>query len=148
MSANGRISWAFGGLFAGALLALAPPPRKSPLRRPTPPAPSICRRRRRAGEACRREAVAKPKKPAGPPTVDVVVTNMRKVALTSLLASASGSPDSKKIAGPLAPGKKVVVHLAHDKDCLFDLHGVYEDGANTDAIGVELCKDKTINLVE
>jgi hypothetical protein len=90
---------------------------------------------------------AKPKK-AGPPTVDVVVTNKRAVELIALLASASGSPDSKQIAGPLEPGKKVVVHLAHDKACLFDLHGVYADGTSTDSQGVALCKDKTINLVE
>ena len=58
------------------------------------------------------------------------------------------SPDSKKIAGPLAAGKKTVAHLAHDKACLFDLHAVFEDGAVTDAQGVELCKDKKINLTE
>jgi hypothetical protein len=95
------------------------------------------------------KAKAKSKKAAAPaPTVDVVVTNKRDVALTELLASQAGSPESKKIAGPLAPGKKVVVHLAHDKDCLFDLHGSYADGTTTDADGVELCKDKKINLVE
>ena len=65
-----------------------------------------------------------------------------------LLASAAGSPESKKIVGELAPGKKIVVHLTHDKDCLFDLHGDYEDGSTTDAVGVALCKDKTINLTE
>ncbi len=149
MSANGKILWAFGGLFAGALLAVGPVAAQV-----APPAADAAGAVNMPGDAATpakpvaAKHVAKPKKPAGPPTVDVVVTNLRKVALTSLLASASGSPDSKKIAGPLAPGKKVVVHLAHDKDCLFDLHGLYEDGANTDTIGVELCKDKAINLVE
>ena len=84
----------------------------------------------------------------GPSKVDVVVANERAVALTELLAATSGSSESKKIAGPLEPGKKVVVHLAHDKACLFDLHGAYEDGTTTDAVGVDLCKDKKINLVE
>jgi hypothetical protein len=89
----------------------------------------------------------KPKKPAEA-TVAVEVINGRAVGLTSLVAAISGTPDSKKIAGPLAAGKKTTAHLAHDKACLFDLHAVFEDGAVTDAQGVELCKDKKINLTE
>ena len=89
----------------------------------------------------------KPKKPAEA-TIAVEVSNSRTVGLTALVGAISGTPDSKKIAGPLAPGKKATVHLAHDKACLFDLHAVFEDGAVTDAQGVELCKDKKINLTE
>jgi len=89
----------------------------------------------------------KPKKPAEA-TIAVEVINSRVVGLTSLVAAISGTPDSKKIAGPLAAGKKTIAHLAHDKACLFDLHAVFEDGAVTDAQGVELCKDKKINLTE
>jgi len=89
----------------------------------------------------------KPKKPVEA-TIAVEVTNSRAVGLTSLVGAISGTPDSKKIAGPLAAGKKTVAHLAHDKACLFDLHAVFEDGAVTDAQGVELCKDKKINLTE
>ena len=89
----------------------------------------------------------KPKKPAEA-TIAVEVTNSRAVGLTSLVGAISGTPDSKKIAGPLATGKKTIAHLAHDKACLFDLHAVFEDGAVTDAQGVELCKDKKINLTE
>jgi hypothetical protein len=89
----------------------------------------------------------KPKKPAEA-TIAVEVTNSRVVGLTSLVGAISGTPDSKKIAGPLAVGKKTTAHLAHDKACLFDLHAVFEDGAVTDAQGVELCKDKKINLTE
>jgi hypothetical protein len=89
----------------------------------------------------------KPKKPAEA-TIAVEVTNSRTVGLTSLVGAISGTPDSKKIAGPLAAGKKTTAHLAHDKACLFDLHAVFEDGAVTDAQGVELCKDKKINLTE
>ena len=89
----------------------------------------------------------KPKKPAEA-TMAVEVTNSRAVGLTSLVVAISGTPDSKKIAGPLLAGKKTTAHLAHDKACLFDLHAVFEDGAVTDAQGVELCKDKKINLTE
>ena len=89
----------------------------------------------------------KPKKPAEA-TIAVEVINGRAVELTSLVAAISGTPDSKKIAGPLAAGKKTTAHLAHDKACLFDLPAVFEDGAVTDAQGVELCTDKKINLTE
>ena len=89
----------------------------------------------------------KPKK-AAEATIAVEVINSRAVGLTALVGAISGTPDSKKIAGPLSPGKKATVHLAHDKACLFDLHAVFEDGAVTDAQGVELCKDKKINLTE
>jgi hypothetical protein len=98
-------------------------------------------------------AAAKPKpkpkpKKGAEATVTVQVINGRTVGLTSLVAAISGTPDSKKIAGPLAAGKKTTSRLAHDKACLFDLHAVFEDGAVTDAQGVELCKDKKINLTE
>ncbi len=89
----------------------------------------------------------KPTKPAEA-TIAVEVINSRAVALTALVGAISGTPDSKKIAGPLEAGKKTIAHLAHDKACLFDLHAVFEDGAVTDAQGVELCKDKKINLTE
>jgi hypothetical protein len=101
-----------------------------------------------AADAAAAPQKAKPKPKAGTGRVDVVVTNDRAVPLTALVASPSGSPDSKKIAGPLAAGKKVVVHLAHDKACLFDIHGDYADGTSTEAEGVALCKDKKIDLVE
>jgi hypothetical protein len=143
MSANFRFSGAFCGLLAGALMATS----AATAQVVAPPAADA------AGAVATPDAgaPAKPKpkpKKAEPQTVAVVVTNKRAVALTDLLASAAGSPESKKIVGELAPGKKIVVHLTHDKDCLFDLHGDYEDGSTTDAVGVALCKDKTINLTE
>ena len=142
MSANSSISLAFGGLLAGALLAMSPAAAQV-----TPPAADAAGAVNMPGDVAPKKPVVKPKKPKVV-TVDVVVTNKRSVALTSLLASASGSPDSKKIAGPLAPGSKIVVHLTHDEACLFDLHGSYENGESTDVTGVALCKDKAINLVE
>jgi hypothetical protein len=143
MSAKFGISGAFCGLLAGAVLAVsaasaqvvAPPAADAAGAVATPDAGAPAKHK------------AKPKK-AAPATVAVVVVNKRAVALTELLASAAGSPESKKIVGKLDPGKKIVVHLTHDKECLFDLHGVYADGTTTDSDGVELCKDKAINLVE
>ena len=89
----------------------------------------------------------KPKKPAMA-SVSVTIANKRSVGLTDLQASESGTGKTKKIAGPLAAGKKTVVSLTHGKDCLFDLSAVYDDGSTMDAAGVDLCADKTINLVD
>ena len=100
-----------------------------------------------APEAAKSKPKPKPKK-AAEATITVQVINGRTVGLTSLVAAISGTPDSKKIAGPVAAGKKTSARLAHDKACLFDLHAVFEDGAVTDAQGVELCKDKKINLTD
>jgi hypothetical protein len=139
MSANGRISWAFLGLLTGALLATSAATAQT-----AAPAGDAAGA---APAAAPDKSKAKPKK-AAMAKVDVVVSNNRSVGLTELLAAPAGGADSKKIAGPLAPGKKVVVHLPHDKACLFDLHGAYDDGTSTDVQGVELCKDKKIDLVE
>jgi hypothetical protein len=91
----------------------------------------------------------KPKpKTAKLPSIAVVVTNSRKVGLTELDAAPSGTGESVRILGALAAGKKVVIHVAHDKPCLFDLHGVFDDLTTTDESSVNLCDDKKINLVE
>lgn len=81
------------------------------------------------------------------PSIAVVVTNSRSVGLTELDAGPSGG-DSVKILGALKPGKKAVVHVAHDKPCLFDLHGVFDDLTTMEELSVNLCEDKKINLVE
>ena len=68
------------------------------------------------------------------PFVAVTVTNNRSVSLVELTASFSGkTSDSVSVAKDLPGGKKTVAHLAHDKDCLFDLHGVFDDGQTSDA---------------
>ena len=82
------------------------------------------------------------------PSVVVMVTNSRAVALTELDATPSGATSPKAIVSNLAPGKKISVSLATDKSCVFALHGTYADGSSTDSTSVDLCKDKNINLVE
>ncbi|HEY1944351.1 MAG TPA: hypothetical protein VGH40_19745 [Roseiarcus sp.] len=138
MSANRKMAYGILGLLAGALLTAGVAEAQTAASAAGAP----------AADAAAAPQKAKPKPKAGTGRVDVVVTNDRAVPLTALVASPSGSPDSKKIAGPLAAGKKVVVHLAHDKACLFDIHGDYADGTSTEAEGVALCKDKKIDLVE
>jgi hypothetical protein len=85
------------------------------------------------------------KKPT--PTVVVLVTNSRAVALTELDASAAGA-DPKPIVSNLAPGKKASVKVQHGESCLFDLHGAYADGSTTDSASVDFCKDKKVNLID
>ena len=98
------------------------------------------------------KAKAKPKhamaKAAKPQTVTVTISNKRAVPLTSLDAMPSAGGDTVALAGALAAGKTASAKVPHGKDCHFDLHGAYEDGSTTDVPGVDLCKDKAINLVE
>ena len=82
------------------------------------------------------------------PSVVVVVTNSRAVALTELNATPSGGTLPKAIVSNLAPGKKISVSVATDKSCVFALHGAYADGSSTDSTSFDLCKDKNVNLVE
>ena len=82
------------------------------------------------------------------PSVVVVVTNARAVALTELDATPSGGTLPKAIVSNLAPGKNFSASVATDKSCVFALHGAYADGSSTDSTSVDLCKDKNVNLVE
>ena len=105
-----------------------------------------------AGDAAKKMA-PKPKMKPKPkvsklPSVEVVVTNSRSVGLVELTAALAGGADPVKIAGPLAAGKKAVAHVAHDKACIFDLHGSYADGAEIESTEVNLCKDKKISLTD
>jgi hypothetical protein len=88
----------------------------------------------------------KPKKKVQPSVV-VVVTNSRTVALTKLEATGEGGA-AKTIVSDLPPGKKKSVKVEHGKSCVFDLHGDYADGSTSDSASVDLCKDKTVNLVD
>jgi hypothetical protein len=91
--------------------------------------------------------VAKPRKKVTP-TVVVLVTNSRAIALTELDAAAAGGAQAKQIVANLAAGKKTSVKIPHGKSCVFDLHGAYADGSSTDLTSVDLCKDNNVNLVE
>jgi hypothetical protein len=82
------------------------------------------------------------------PSLAVVVTNSRSVALSELDATPSGGTLPKTIVSNLAPGKTISVTVATAKSCVFNLHGAYADGSSTDSTSVDLCKDKNVNLVE
>jgi hypothetical protein len=89
----------------------------------------------------------KPQK-KGVSSVVVVVTNSRSVALSELDATPSGETVPKTIVSNLAPGQKISVIVATVKSCVFNLHGAYADGSNTDSTSIDLCKDKSVNLIE
>ena len=104
-----------------------------------------------AVDAAPKADAAKPKskpKPKAAPTVLVTISNQRAVGAVEVDVAVSGSGESKKVASALAAGKKATVKIAHDKECMFDIHASFEDGATSDASGVNLCKEKKINLVE
>jgi hypothetical protein len=81
-------------------------------------------------------------------SVVVVVTNSRSIALSELDATPSGETLPKTIVSNLAPGQKISVIVATIKSCVFNLHGAYADGSNTDSTSIDLCKDKNVNLIE
>ena len=81
-------------------------------------------------------------------SVVVVVTNSRSVALSELDATPPGETLPKTIVSNLAPGQKISVSIATVKSCMYNLHGAYADGSNTDSTSVDLCKDKNVNLIE
>ncbi|MCS3927116.1 hypothetical protein M2175_002147 [Bradyrhizobium elkanii] len=93
------------------------------------------------------QAAPKPKaKQAG--AVTVTVTNSRKADLVQLEAAKSGSPDWKEVLGPLKSGKQASAKLPQAGDCRFDLRGTFDDGQSTDASGINVCADKTLNLTD
>jgi hypothetical protein len=85
---------------------------------------------------------------AGAPTVTVTVTNSRKADLVQLQAAEPGTANWKKVLGPVKSGKQASAKLPQAADCRFDLHGTFADGQSTDASGVNVCADKTLNLTD
>ena len=100
-----------------------------------------------AGKAEEKPAHAKPKHHDAA-TFAVTVHNDRSVGMKELKVGPAGDPNLKKVVGPLAFGRKTVIHLKRTKDCLYDIHGEFADDADTDQSGVDLCKDKAINLTD
>ena len=80
-------------------------------------------------------------------TIDVTVVNQRSIGLAELVAAPAGSPEVRKIVENLGPGRKTIVKLPRG-DCVFDLHGIYSDGATAKLSAFDLCKNGRINLVQ
>ena len=115
---------------------------------PVPPAPVANARSAAAPVAKAQKKLHKKPQKKVTPSLVVVVTNSRSVALSELDATPSGETLPKTIVSNLAPGQKISVIVATIKSCVFNLHGAYADGSSTDSTSVDLCKDKNVNLVE
>jgi hypothetical protein len=89
---------------------------------------------------------SKPKTPAGG-TVMVKVTNWREADLVELQAVGSGSVNWKKVLGALKAGQWTWAKVPQGKNCHVDLRGKYADGKSADMSNIDICADKTVDLV-
>jgi homogentisate 1,2-dioxygenase len=88
----------------------------------------------------------KPKTSAGG-TVTVKVTNWREADLVELQVVESGSANWKKVLGALKAGQWTWAKVPQGKNCHVDLRGKYADGKSADVSNVDVCADKTVDLV-
>jgi hypothetical protein len=88
----------------------------------------------------------KPKTPAGG-TVTVKVTNWREADLVELQVVESGSVNWKKVLGSLKAGQWTWAKVPQGKNCHLDLRGKYADGKSADVSHIDICVDKTVDLV-
>jgi hypothetical protein len=88
---------------------------------------------------------SKPKTLGG--AVTVKVTNWRNADLVELQATESGSVNWKKVLGALKAGQWTWARVPQGKNCHVDLRGKYADRKSGDVPNVDICADKTIDLV-
>jgi hypothetical protein len=89
---------------------------------------------------------SKPKTPAGG-LVTVKVTNWREADLVELQVVESGSANWNKVLGELKAGQWTWAKVPQGKNCHVDLRGKYADGKSADVPNVDICADKTVDLV-
>jgi hypothetical protein len=89
---------------------------------------------------------AKPNAPAGA-TITVKVSNWRMADLVELQVTESGSAHWKKMLGALKTGQWTWAKVSQGKNCRVDLRGKYADGKSADVSNVDICADKTVDLV-
>ena len=89
---------------------------------------------------------SKPKTPVGG-TVTVKVTNWREADLVELQAVGSGSVNWKKVLGALKAGQWTWAKVPQGKNCHVDLRGKYADGKSADVSNIDICAEKTVDLV-
>jgi hypothetical protein len=89
---------------------------------------------------------SKPKAPAGG-TVTVKVMNWRLADLVELEAAKSGSASWKKVLGALKTGQWTWAKLPQGKNCRVDLRGTYADGRSAEVSNLDVCTDKSVDLV-
>jgi hypothetical protein len=75
------------------------------------------------------------------------LTNWRSADLVELQAVESGSANWKKVLGALKAGQWTWAKVPQGKNCHVDLRGKYADGKSADVSNVDVCADKTVDLV-
>lgn len=80
----------------------------------------------------------------------VKVSNGRAAAVSSLAFGPQGeNPGANLLKKPLDPGKSIsVVVKAKKGQCLFDVSGGFDDEVEIAGSGLNLCKDRTLALVD
>jgi hypothetical protein len=81
-------------------------------------------------------------------TLTVKVTNWREADLVELQVVESGSANWKKVLGPLKAGQWTWAKIPQGKTCHVNLRGKYADGTSADVSNVDICADKTLDLVK
>jgi hypothetical protein len=89
---------------------------------------------------------SKPRTPGGG-TVTVKVTNWREADLVELQVVGSGSVNWKKVLGALKAGQWTWAKVPQGKNCHVDLRGKYADGKSADVSNIDICAEKTVDLV-
>ena len=89
---------------------------------------------------------SKPKAAAGG-IVTVKVTNWREADLVELQVAESGSANWKKVLGALKAGQWTWAKVPQGKSCHVDLRGKYANGESADVSNLDICADKTVDLV-
>ena len=80
-------------------------------------------------------------------TVTVKVTNWREADLVELQMVGSGSVNWKKVLGALKAGQWTWAKVPQGKNCHVDLRGKYADGKSADVSNIDICAEKTVDLV-
>ena len=80
-------------------------------------------------------------------TVTVKVTNWRAADLVELQMVGSGLVNWKRVLGSLKAGQWTWAKVPQGKNCHVDVRGEYADGKSTDVFNIDICADKTIDLV-
>ncbi len=84
------------------------------------------------------------------PPAQITIKNMRTAPLTMFEIATGGDQPRLvgKIAKPLAPGQSVAVKLNKPAGCSYFVLAKFGDEAESDAEGMDLCKDRIIRLTE
>jgi hypothetical protein len=84
------------------------------------------------------------------PPAQITVTNMRSAPLTMFEIATTGEQPRLvgKLLKPLAPGESAAVKLSKATGCSYYVLAKFGDEVETDAEGMDLCRDRVIRLTE